>query len=126
MKMRSLAKKFDSMALAQISMMMKSAGHFDKVIEKLRAEEKADIEHKDRCEAQQAANENEIADLQHFLKKNDEAIGRMNDESDAINVKIETAVAEMGEIDTELKELLDMRNEEHAKFVKALEDDMNA
>eukprot|EP00747_Dinoflagellata_sp_TGD_P138696 gnl/TRDRNA2_/TRDRNA2_175812_c2_seq7.p1 gnl/TRDRNA2_/TRDRNA2_175812_c2~~gnl/TRDRNA2_/TRDRNA2_175812_c2_seq7.p1 ORF type:complete len:447 (+),score=178.14 gnl/TRDRNA2_/TRDRNA2_175812_c2_seq7:2-1342(+) len=132
-KLAKLSSKHHSLGLAQLAAMVRTTGHFDvvitsvdKMIENLRDEEAADIEHKDRCEAQQAANANEISDLQHFLKKNDEKIGRMNDEAEAMNVKIETLVAEMKEIDKELKELLDMRNEEHAKFVKALEDDMNA
>merc|ERR1719311_993574 len=88
--------KTDSMALTKVALMMKSGGHFDKVItmcdkmiESLRKEEQADIEHKDRCENAIAANDQQITDFKHTIKKTDEAIGRMGDKVEEIKKKIE-------------------------------------
>jgi len=109
------------------------SGHFDKVItmidkmiETLRKQEAADIEHRDRCEAQQNANANEMSDLKHTMGKTDEKIARMKDECEEMDRKIEECEAAMAEVKTQMGEMLDERNEEYKLFQKALEDDINA
>eukprot|EP00747_Dinoflagellata_sp_TGD_P138688 gnl/TRDRNA2_/TRDRNA2_175812_c2_seq16.p1 gnl/TRDRNA2_/TRDRNA2_175812_c2~~gnl/TRDRNA2_/TRDRNA2_175812_c2_seq16.p1 ORF type:complete len:711 (+),score=252.91 gnl/TRDRNA2_/TRDRNA2_175812_c2_seq16:71-2203(+) len=133
MRLGSLAMKTDSMALTKVALALKAGGHFDavigqcdKMIEKLREEEQADIAHKDRCENAIAANEQQITDFKHTIKKTDESIGRMSDKTEELQKKIEVQEGLIKEAIKEMKELLDMRNEEHEKFVKALEDDMTA
>jgi len=116
-----------------VAVTVKTGGHFDKVIvmidkmiETMRAEEAADIEHKDRCEAQRNSNENEMSDLKHTMGKTDEKIGRMEDNCEEMKKKIEESEASIAETDEEMKEMLDERNEEHKQFVKALDDDLKA
>merc|ERR1719181_1727509 len=133
--LQKLALKYQSMGLAQLAIMVraKTGGHFDKVItmidkmiETLRAQEAADIEHRDRCEAQQNANANEMADLKHTMGKTDESIGRMKDDVEELKRMIEECEAAMGEVKVQMKEMLDERNEEYKLFQKALDDDLKA
>merc|ERR1719359_1006866 len=96
------------------------------MIQNLRDEDQSDIEHKDRCEASQTANEEQIADLKHSISKTDEEIGRMNDSVADMERQIEECVAAIKETQKEMREMLDERNNEHKLFVKALEDDLKA
>eukprot|EP00747_Dinoflagellata_sp_TGD_P133189 gnl/TRDRNA2_/TRDRNA2_175164_c7_seq11.p1 gnl/TRDRNA2_/TRDRNA2_175164_c7~~gnl/TRDRNA2_/TRDRNA2_175164_c7_seq11.p1 ORF type:complete len:406 (-),score=158.32 gnl/TRDRNA2_/TRDRNA2_175164_c7_seq11:141-1229(-) len=128
-----LASKFHSLGLAQVAVMVRTGGHFDKVIEMIdkmiqvmRDEEAADIEHKDRCEAQQSKNANDMEDLKHDIGKTEEKIGRMEDNVAEYKKKIEECEAQIGEVETQMKEMLDERNEEYKLFQKALDDDLKA
>merc|ERR1719375_826761 len=132
-KLRGLATKYHNVALAELAVSAKTSGHFDdvivmidKMIALLREEEASDIEHRDRCQAQENANQNSMADLDHTIGKTKESLGRMADEEKELETQIETLEASIEETKTEMKELLDNRNEEEADFKKALKDDMDA
>jgi len=132
-KLRTLATKYHSVSLAELAVSAKTAGHFDdvitmvdKMVALLRAEEASDIEHRDRCQAQENANQNAMGDLDHDIEKTGESLGRMADEEKELQTQIETLEASIEETKTEMKELLDNRNEENAQFKQALKDDVDA
>eukprot|EP00747_Dinoflagellata_sp_TGD_P155725 gnl/TRDRNA2_/TRDRNA2_177604_c2_seq49.p1 gnl/TRDRNA2_/TRDRNA2_177604_c2~~gnl/TRDRNA2_/TRDRNA2_177604_c2_seq49.p1 ORF type:complete len:722 (+),score=259.57 gnl/TRDRNA2_/TRDRNA2_177604_c2_seq49:62-2167(+) len=132
-KMRALATKYHSVALAEVAVALKMGGHFDncitsveKQIAVLRKEEADDIEHKDRCQAQENANQKQMTDLKHEIAMTDEELGRMADKEKELEIKIETLEASMEETKKEMKEILDQRNEEEDQFKKALKEDMEA
>eukprot|EP00747_Dinoflagellata_sp_TGD_P155708 gnl/TRDRNA2_/TRDRNA2_177604_c2_seq33.p1 gnl/TRDRNA2_/TRDRNA2_177604_c2~~gnl/TRDRNA2_/TRDRNA2_177604_c2_seq33.p1 ORF type:complete len:703 (+),score=271.51 gnl/TRDRNA2_/TRDRNA2_177604_c2_seq33:67-2175(+) len=132
-KLRTLATKYHSVSLAELAVSAKTSGHFDdvivmidKMIALLREEEASDIEHRDRCQAQENANQNAMADLDHTIGKTKESLDRMADEEKELETQIETLEASIEETKTEMKELLDNRNEEEDEFKKALKDDMDA
>eukprot|EP00747_Dinoflagellata_sp_TGD_P138693 gnl/TRDRNA2_/TRDRNA2_175812_c2_seq4.p1 gnl/TRDRNA2_/TRDRNA2_175812_c2~~gnl/TRDRNA2_/TRDRNA2_175812_c2_seq4.p1 ORF type:complete len:558 (+),score=182.27 gnl/TRDRNA2_/TRDRNA2_175812_c2_seq4:70-1743(+) len=133
LQLAKLSSKHHSMGLAQLAIMAKSTGHFDvviasvdKMIDNLRKEEQADIEHKDRCEAAQTENKQLMADLKHEMEKTDEKIARMGDDVEAMKKEIQVCEAQIDEIETDMKEMLEERNAEHKLFVKQLDDDTKA
>eukprot|EP00747_Dinoflagellata_sp_TGD_P155690 gnl/TRDRNA2_/TRDRNA2_177604_c2_seq15.p1 gnl/TRDRNA2_/TRDRNA2_177604_c2~~gnl/TRDRNA2_/TRDRNA2_177604_c2_seq15.p1 ORF type:complete len:556 (+),score=225.21 gnl/TRDRNA2_/TRDRNA2_177604_c2_seq15:193-1668(+) len=132
-KLRALATKYHSVSLAELAVSIKVGGHFDtcitsvdKQIAVLRKEEADDIEHKDRCQAQENANQKQMTDLKHEIAMTDEELGRMADKEKELEIKIETLEASMEETKKEMKEILDQRNEEEDQFKKALKEDMEA
>eukprot|EP00747_Dinoflagellata_sp_TGD_P155728 gnl/TRDRNA2_/TRDRNA2_177604_c2_seq52.p1 gnl/TRDRNA2_/TRDRNA2_177604_c2~~gnl/TRDRNA2_/TRDRNA2_177604_c2_seq52.p1 ORF type:complete len:612 (+),score=219.49 gnl/TRDRNA2_/TRDRNA2_177604_c2_seq52:269-1837(+) len=132
-KLRTVATKYQSLDLAEVAASVKSGGHFDEAIASivkqiavLRGEEAADIEHKDRCEAQEAKNKQDMSDLTHEIQKTTESLGRMEDESKELEVKIETLESQMEETKQEMKEILDNRNVQEDIFKKALKEDLDA
>eukprot|EP00747_Dinoflagellata_sp_TGD_P155722 gnl/TRDRNA2_/TRDRNA2_177604_c2_seq46.p1 gnl/TRDRNA2_/TRDRNA2_177604_c2~~gnl/TRDRNA2_/TRDRNA2_177604_c2_seq46.p1 ORF type:complete len:703 (+),score=270.40 gnl/TRDRNA2_/TRDRNA2_177604_c2_seq46:55-2163(+) len=132
-KLRTVATKYQSLDLAEVAASVKSGGHFDEAIASivkqiavLRGEEAADIEHKDRCEAQENANQAQMTDIKHEIGVTDEELSRMGDKEKELEKKIETLEASMDETKKEMKELLDQRNEEEDQFKKALKEDMEA
>lgn len=132
-KLSSLGKKMKNPGLVQIARILRSGGHFDKVIsaidkmiELLRAEEKDDIVHRDRCEASLNKNKNTKEDLaakKETLARESETLerkkGEAKDSLDATNKEIE-------ELEGEMEKLLQFRNEENAAYTQALKDDINA
>merc|ERR1740130_695862 len=83
-QLKGLATQFQSRHLAKIAVALQAGGHFDKVIvmidemvNVLRKEEQADIEHRDRCENSQNANKNEMDDLKNDIKKTAASLKRM-------------------------------------------------
>eukprot|EP00747_Dinoflagellata_sp_TGD_P155703 gnl/TRDRNA2_/TRDRNA2_177604_c2_seq29.p1 gnl/TRDRNA2_/TRDRNA2_177604_c2~~gnl/TRDRNA2_/TRDRNA2_177604_c2_seq29.p1 ORF type:complete len:611 (+),score=235.44 gnl/TRDRNA2_/TRDRNA2_177604_c2_seq29:269-1834(+) len=132
-KLRTVATKYQSLDLAEVAASVKSGGHFDEAIASivkqiavLRGEEAADIEHKDRCEAQENANQAQMTDIKHEIGVTDEELSRMGDKEKELEKKIETLEASMEETKKEMKEILDQRNEEEDQFKKALKEDMEA
>merc|ERR1719174_3448899 len=107
--------------------------HFDQVIkdidlmiENLRAEEKADIEHRDWCESEQKSaefkNENLQYDQEQLTQKIDRAEGQ--------KVKLEEEIAKTDDEKnmtlTAMAEALATRNSENKAFKQALKDDSDA
>merc|ERR1719326_2328527 len=132
-QLKALATKFRSRSVALIAVELKTGGHFDKVITMiddmislLRKEEQDDIEHRDRCENSQNANANEMADLNHDIKKTEASLKRMNRESANLGEDIGKLENEIKATEKDMAELLKMRNEEVAAFRQALKDDTDA
>jgi len=98
----------------------------DKMIELLRKEEASDIEHKDRCEAQENANRNAKADLDHDIKKVAATLERQEDKKKKLNEQIDALEASIKKTNEEMAELLKMRNQEVKEFKQALKDDADA
>merc|ERR1719191_1430901 len=85
----------------------------------LRAEEKEDNEHRDRCENGENANKNELEDLAANIEKTKKSIKRMKNTADELEGDIKATKKDMAE-------LLKMRNEEVAEFRQALKDDSDS
>merc|ERR1719265_2936109 len=98
----------------------------EKMVALLREEEASDINHRDRCQNAENANQNSMSDLDHDIEKTGESLGRMADEEKDLQTQIETLEASIKETETEMKEMLDNRNEEDKKFKQALKDDTDA
>jgi len=132
-KLSKLATELQSIKIAKIAALVQTGGHFDKVIGQiddmialLRKEEAEDIVHRDLCEASQNANKNEMADLAHKIKKADEMLERMGNTEKELEEEISALEGDIGTTNKNMKELLDMRNEESDDFKQALKDDTDA
>lgn len=132
-ELKHLAAKYQTAGLAKLVQVMKSGGHFDKVIimidkmmEVLRAEEQEDIEHRDRCENGENANSNEMEDLSSAIAKTDKKLERLDREKENKNKELGLVKADMIETRVNLGKMLDLRNEEHTAFVRAMKMDTEA
>jgi hypothetical protein len=129
-KLQALAHTTHNLKLAKLAVQVKSGGHFDEVIasidamiEVLRKEGKADIEHRDRCQGAENKNTNDMEDLNHDIDKSGKAIERMEDKAKTLQGEIDTLKIQIGETEDEMKKQLDFRNNEVALFRQALKDD---
>jgi chromosome segregation ATPase len=132
-KLSMLAAKFQSRSVAKIAVALKSGGHFDKVIAMidemmvlLRKEEQEDNEHRDRCEANENANKNELEDLKDSIEKTKKALKRMDNEKKELEDEVEQLDKDIKVSKKDMSELLGMRNDEVAAFRQALKDDADA
>merc|ERR1719199_1603157 len=94
-KLRKLATQYKSLGLAKIAAAVRMGGHFDKVmgmiddmVALLQAEEADDIAHRDLCENSINGNNNEIADLEHSIKKTKDMIKRLNNTKNGLDAEI--------------------------------------
>jgi hypothetical protein len=132
-KLRRLASRYGSSAMAKLAAKMKTGGHFDKImvmidemVADLRKEEAEDIAHRDRCENQGNANANAIEDLENDIAKHGDNIQRMENRESELKATIEGLEGEMGSTKADMEELLSLRNDEVAAFKQALKDDADA
>jgi len=132
-KLKGIAAKYKNLGLAQIAWMLKSGGHFDKVlasidqmVDMLRKEEQADIEHRDRCQASENKNANDMEDLQHAMEKAAAEITRLEGEASRLDGEIFTLETDIGSTKSNMEERLALRNTEEADFKQALMDDSDA
>lgn len=129
----SLAKKYQSANMAKLAAEVKTTGHFDKVmymidemIKELREEDADDIAHRDRCENAMNMNSNDLEDLGAGMTKSKEKLQRMNNTKAELEQDVAAVEDAMKSTKTDQAELLEMRNEEVAKFRQALKDDTDA
>jgi predicted nucleic acid-binding Zn-ribbon protein len=132
-KLRLLASKYHSLNLQQLVTAVKVEGHFDKVMimidqmmALLRKEEQKDIEHRDRCENGENANKNELEDVNHAIEKSSESLERMANKEGELNKELENVEQQINATKTDMQDMLDHRNKEHAEFVFALKMDSDA
>jgi hypothetical protein len=132
-KISSLAAKYGSMGMEKIALLLKSGGHFDKVLaaidqmhEVLRAEEAEDIAHRDRCQGTIQQSSNQREDLDHTIKKTEAEIKRMEDQKVQLEGKMTALDVDINNTKQEKVELLDMRTKEHSDFVQAVKADGDA
>merc|ERR1719297_639267 len=116
--------------LAKLALKVKSGGHFDDVIasidtmiEVLRKEGMADIQHRDRCQGAENANSNDMEDLNHEIDKSKKAIARMEDKEQTLENEIKELDFQIQETKDEMQKQLELRNDEVAQFRQALKDD---
>jgi len=128
-----LARKYHNSALAQIAVLMKSGGHFDKVmaaidkmVEVLRVEEQDDIAHRDRCQNAEGKNANDIEDLGAAIGKAEKSIARSEATAGELSIEIDTLKGDIAKTESEVKELLELRNQDVADFRQAVKDDTDA
>ena len=87
--------KAHSLRLATMATHVSTTGHFDMVIrdidvmvENLRAEEKADIEHRDWCETNQKAAESKNENLQYDMEQLTQKIERATGEKEKLEEEV--------------------------------------
>jgi len=131
--LNNVASKFKSIEVARIAVLAQEGGHFDKVLSMidmmigdLREEEQDDITHRDLCENQQNANNNEMDDLSHAIEKTEEALKRMKNTQGELAAEISALSADIKSTKDSQAELLKFRNEEEKDFRQALKDDADA
>jgi len=129
----ALAGRLDSLSLARIAAMAKVGGHFDQVmtaidgrVADLRKEAQEDIEHRDRCQSAQTKNGNDIEDLKHAEDKATDALDRLDGGIRDAEAKVSDLKTEIQQTDTQLMQILEMRNAEVEEFKTALKDDTMA
>eukprot|EP00928_Gymnodinium_smaydae_P020377 TRINITY_DN17874_c0_g1_i1.p1 TRINITY_DN17874_c0_g1~~TRINITY_DN17874_c0_g1_i1.p1 ORF type:complete len:740 (-),score=227.52 TRINITY_DN17874_c0_g1_i1:70-2220(-) len=122
-----------AITLAQEATVAASSGHFDKVmasiddmIAVLRAEEKADIEHRDRCQGAQNKNKNEIEDLNAAVEKTESSIKRLDNKMKATSDAVTKLEGEIKATNDDLSSALKLRNKEQGEFREALQADMSS
>merc|ERR1719460_2167497 len=108
-------------------------GHFDQVIKdidlmiaNLRAEEKADIEHRDWCESETKSAEFKNENLQYDQEQLTQKIERADGQKVKLEEEVAKTDAEKNETLTAMAEALATRNEENKAFKQALKDDSDA
>jgi len=132
-ELQKLAAKYQTSGLAKLVAVMKTGGHFDKVmvmidemVALLREEEQSDIAHRDRCENGENANANEMEDAQSEIAKTDKKLGRLDRSTKNAEKELDAVKGEIRESKANLQKLLDLRNDDHAEFVRALKMDSEA
>ena len=109
--LKKIAAKTDSLRLATLASTVYTSGHFDaviadigKMIVALRAEEKADIEHRDWCEAQTAAahsaNENLEYDQEQLAQKKERAENKKTE----LEAEVERTEQEMADLEAAMED----------------------
>jgi len=96
------------------------------MIELLRREEQADIEHRDRCQAAENKNTNDMEDLNHDIDKADNKIDALKGEIGQLEDAVEALEGEIGQTRQARAERLQLRNDEEAEFRQAMKDDADA
>jgi len=131
--LKALAAKSHSANLQRLVLVMKSGGHFDKVMvmidemmKVLRKEEQDDIEHRDRCENGENANKNSMEDLNNDIKKTDKKLERMGNTDDNLAKELQDVKAAIVATKADMAEILELRNKDNEDFKRALKMDAEA
>jgi len=132
-QLRALAATYSNMGTAKIAVQVKSGDAFDKVIMmidhmivELRKEEQEDIEHRDRCQNSENQNSNEKDDLAHSEASMKDELGRMEDAHKSLVKHLDSNKQEAQDIEKQMAERLQLRNQEHDEYLRALEADTSA
>jgi len=128
-----LSAKYHSLSIAKLAVSLKEGGPFDKVmasidsmIQILRAEEQADIQHRDRCQNAEGKNTNDMEDLNTDIQKEEQSIEHLELEIERLNGELEALSESIGVTREEMAELLKMRNDAVADFKQAVKDDTDS
>eukprot|EP00933_Yihiella_yeosuensis_P079853 TRINITY_DN93273_c0_g1_i1.p1 TRINITY_DN93273_c0_g1~~TRINITY_DN93273_c0_g1_i1.p1 ORF type:complete len:693 (-),score=248.78 TRINITY_DN93273_c0_g1_i1:69-2147(-) len=131
--LKAVASKYKDIKMAHLAMKVHNAGHFDKVIDTidrqikaLRAEMKQDVEHRDKCQKQQADNAALLQELTHKIGKATTKITRQNTKKDELTAKLDAKVKEIAATQEDMDELEEDRAEERKKHLEALKEDKDA
>jgi len=131
--LKEISTEYHDLRLAQLAVRVKSAGHFDKVIDRidnqikhLREEEQEDVEHRDRCQDQMADNAAEIATLTDTAAKAGTLVSRLKEEAKEMQGDLEELREEIKENEDDMAESEAERKEERSKHLVALKHDKEA
>jgi len=127
-RLKALATRFKSLMLARIAATVKTGGHFDKVITSiddmivvLRKEEQDDIAHRDRCQAGEAKNEADMADLASDIAKAEAKLTKMGNTIFTLGGEVGQLEIDMNNTQNDMATLLSLRNtdvDEYRRSVK--------
>merc|ERR1719453_2053845 len=131
--LKQVAQDSKSLRLATIASSVSTTGHFDAVIKdidlmiaNLRAEEKADIEHRDWCEDETKSAEFKNENLQYDQEQLGEKVGRAENQKATLEEEVTKTDDEKNMTLTAMAEALATRNSENKAFKQALKDDAAA
>jgi len=132
-RVSKLAQQFNSLSLARLAVQVMSGGHFDAVIASidqmiaaLRKEEQEDIDHRDRCQQADVKNNNDKQDLGHAINKADATTSVLASEETTLTNEVGTLEGAIAHTQQEVRQALNMRNEEVGEFQQILKDDADA
>merc|ERR1719456_733804 len=131
--LKAHASKAKSLRLAQIAASLRTGGHFDSVIaeidkmmDTLKAEEKDDIEQRDWCKEETFKNEQEASRYEYKIERTDAKIMKLTTKLNELEATRQQTIQEILDTKTDIKDMEDTRNEEHAAFESAKSDDEGA
>jgi len=131
--LKAVASKYRDMKLAQIAVKVKSGGAFDRVIQTidaqikhLRSEEKADVEHRDRCQNEIRDNAATLAELAETIEKTTTHIDRLTSKKTEAQSELADLLKELNGTETDIANLTSERSEERAAFLVAVKHDKEA
>jgi hypothetical protein len=131
--LKKAATQSHSLRLATIATTVSTTGHFDMVlrdidvmIENLRAEEKADIEHRDWCESEKKSAEFKNENLQYDQEQLTKKIERAEGQKEELEEEVTKTQTEKNETLELMQEAKETRIKENSQFKQALRDDAEA
>merc|ERR1719316_1290700 len=131
--LKKAAVKAHSLRLATMATHVSTTGHFDMVIrdidvmvENLRAEEKADIEHRDWCESEKKSAEFKNENLQYDQEQLAQKIERAEGQKGELGEEVTKTEGEKNQTLQLMQEAKETRIAENSAFQKALKDDADA
>merc|ERR1719478_1706177 len=131
--LKKAAVKAHSLRLATIATTVSTTGHFDMVIrdidvmiENLRAEEKADIEHRDWCESEKKSAEFKNENLQYDQEQLGQKIERAEGKKGELEEEVAKTETEKNQTLQLMQEAKETRIAENTEFQKALKADADA
>merc|ERR1719375_1291255 len=127
------ATKAKSLRLAAIAATLRTGGHFDAVIAEidkmmatLKEEEKGDIEQRDWCKEETFKNEQEASRYEYKIERTDAKIMKLTTKLEDLEAARLQTIEQIQNTKTDIKNMEDTRNEEHAAFQSAKSDDEGA
>merc|ERR1719478_1124674 len=131
--LKKAAVKAHSLRLATMATTVSTTGHFDMVIrdidvmiENLRAEEKADIEHRDWCESERKSAEFKNENLQYDQEQLTQKIERAEGKKGELEEEVAKTETEKNQTLQLMQEAKETRIAENTEFQKALKADADA
>jgi len=122
-----------SLKLAALAVQMRKAGHFDKVIKaiddmiaELGSEAQDDITKRDTCKEKTHVKTEEKNVLEHKIERNIIKIDKLTAKKEMLQENIEATSEAIKTTKSDLKQMTEDREAEHAAFLQAKEDDENA
>jgi len=119
--------------IAMIAAKLATGGHFDAVmadidmmVQALRDEETADVQHKDWCEKERSNANSKNEALEYDMDELNALVGRLNAKKGELNTAIANTETEMSDLQTSMDTALNNRNTENSAFKQALQDDTDA
>merc|ERR1719451_72131 len=127
------ATKAKSLRLAAIAATLRTGGHFDAVIAEidkmmatLKEEEKGDIEQRDWCKEETFKNEQEASRYEYKIERTDAKIMKLTTKLEELEGTRLKTIEQIQNTKTDIQNMEDTRNEEHAAFETAKSDDEGA
>jgi len=131
--LKKAATQSHSLRLATLATTVTTTGHFDTVlhdidimIENLRAEEKADIEHRDWCESEKKSAEFKNENLQYDQEQLTQKIERAEGQKAELEEEVQKTNTEKNETLALMEDAKMTRIAENSAFQQALKDDADA
>jgi len=131
--LKKAASTSNSLRLAAIASTVQTTWHFDaviadidKMIEALREEEKADIEHRDWCESQTNGANSKNENLEYDMEQLEQKKKRAEEAKAELEEEVAKTEQEITDLKQAMADALDTRNKEHEVFKQAMKDDADA